>query len=284
MQKRAVAWASVMAVLMCFVYPQESIAEQGKYGDPGDDPTNGPTVVSESAGVEALAVGPNAVNNGGFETNGGANTSVLDGWTIVTDNCDTTGAWYAQTGTTSSVSAHTVAAPPLGSFAAMSDQTGPGTRVLYQDISVPTGHLVAISFQLYLLNSAGDWVTPATQSLDTCNEFQNQQFRADIISTASDPLTEIGGGVLMTLWQTASGDPLESGYMTVVADLSSLRGQTVRLRFVDADNQLFLNAGVDDVVVATGVPDLGAYGLGILALLLAAVGASFLIRRRARAA
>lgn len=230
------------------------------------------------SGVRALAVGPNAVTNGGFESNGGAGTSVLNGWSVTTDNCQGDGGWYAQTGTESPLNGIPVNAPPVGSFAAMSDQGGPGTRALYQDITVPTGG-AGIKFWLFVGTAVDAWLSPA--SLFACDSVDNEQFRADIITTASDPLTEIGGGVLMTLYQTMPGDPLrDRTYYAQGADLSALEGQTVRLRFVEADNQGNLLAGVDDVVLATGVPDLGIWGIGILGLLLAAVGASSLIQRR----
>lgn len=254
------------------------MTDSDAYGRRG--PSQGPEVAFDGSGVRALAIGPNAVTNGGFESNGGAGTSVLNGWTVVNDNCGSDGSWYAQTGSSSPLNGFRVPSPPMGSFAAMSDQGGPGTRVLYQDITVPTGG-AGIKFWLFVGTGADNWVTPSPQTLIACDSVQNEQFRADIITTASDPLTEIGAGVLMTLYQTMPGDPVrDRTYYAQGADLSALEGQTVRLRFVDVDNQSFLDAGVDDVVLATGVPDLGTWGIGILGVLLAAVGASLLIQRR----
>jgi hypothetical protein len=248
--------------------------------DPGA--AHGSQVVYDGSGMHAMVVG-NAVTNGGFETNGGAGTSILNGWTVVTDNCGSPGSWYAQTGTSnplgSSGSNTTVAAPPEGSFAAMSDQDGPGTRAMYQDITIPAD-ATNITFQLYLLVQVEDWVTPNPQTLQTCDSVGNEQFRADIITTSSDPTTEIDSGVLLTIYQTMPSDALESGYTEVQADISSLAGQTVRLRFVEADNEGNLNAGVDDVMITGTVPDLGAYGMAILALLLLAAGVSVLLQRR----
>jgi len=261
--------------------------QQGNYKSGNRVGSQGPRVVYDGSGVRAAAVG-NAVMNGGFETNGGAGTPALNGWTVMTDNCGdgmeaAIGSWYAQTGTSNPLgvvgSDTTVASPPEGSFAAMSDQSGPGTRVMYQDITIPAD-ATDITFQLYLQTQAEDWVTPESQTLFTCDSVDNQQFRADIITTSSDPLTEIDSGVFLTLYQTMPGDDLESGYSEVQADVSSLAGQTVRLRFVDADNMDNLNAGVDAVTITGTVPDLGTYGLAMLALLLLAAGASLILQRR----
>lgn len=103
----------------------------------------------------------------------------------------------------------------------------------------------------------------------------NQQVRVDIITTAADPFSVAGGDVLLNLFQTQVGDPTESGYNTVSTDVTSLfqahQGETLRLRFAEADNQLFLASGVDNVsvnaVTASAVPETGT-----LALILPAVG------------
>lgn len=106
-----------------------------------------------------------AVSNGGFETNGGAGTSSLSGWTIV-DQAGSLpdGSWFAHSGMTSPSSGFPVAAPPGGSFAAMADQTGPGTHVLYQEVTVPASGGV-LTFDLYLNNRASDFFVPDPPTL-----------------------------------------------------------------------------------------------------------------------
>src|SRR5262245_19837052 len=85
------------------------------------------------AGV-ALAV-PGAahaaiVNNGDFETGS------LSGWqTQNSGPVSSTNKWYAYSGTTSPLNARTIQAPPQGSFAAVTDQGGPGAHFLYQDLA-----------------------------------------------------------------------------------------------------------------------------------------------------
>ncbi|MEX1254631.1 MAG: Ig-like domain-containing protein [Dehalococcoidia bacterium] len=245
------------------------------------------------------AVDPeNIVENGGFEA------GELDGWTVVDwDGVDANGTWCPQsgtlapgiTGTKSGIvcgfdgpiekgplpkgkeggggSGSTVEPPPEGETAAMSDQDGPSSSVLYQCVDIPAGASAELSFQLYLLNvegkGDGEYHTPPTLDpflgggkpqgqafpLGNGKPGANQQFRADIVSTAGmdgDPFTLASGDVLMNVYQTDPGDPNESGYDPVTADLSALAGQSVCIRFALVDNQFFFNAGVDDVKLLVG--------------------------------
>jgi len=68
------------------------------------------------------------IANGGFETNGGAGSSIFASWTVLTET-GSQGTWYAQTGTGTPVNAFPVAAPPDGSFAAMTDGAGASSQV-----------------------------------------------------------------------------------------------------------------------------------------------------------
>ena len=60
----------------------------------------------------------------------------------------------------------------------------------------------------------------------------------------------------MNAYRTQPGDPLVSGYNTITVDLTSLLqanvGETLRLRFAEVDNLLFLNVGLDQVDIGTG--------------------------------
>ncbi len=214
------------------------------------------------------------VTNGSFETNGGAGTNTFAGWTV-SDQAGGSGSFYAQTGTTAPpLNPITVPAPPLGSFSAMTSQGSPGSHVIYQDITIPAGVTATFSAQVYVNNAATAFATPA--SLDyTVNP--NQQARIDIVSTAA-PLTDVGAGVLLNIYQTSVGDPAVSGYTTVTADLTPFAGQTVRLRIAEVDNQSNFSLGVDGVSVMTAaaaaaapVPTLSngmLMGLGLMVLLI----------------
>jgi hypothetical protein len=179
--------------------------------------------------------------NGGFE--GG-----FTGWTIV-DEPGGSGSWFPQTGTASPLNAFMVPAPPEGLTAAMTDQGGPGSHILYQDFVVPAAVANAtLSLQLFIHNYADDFIIgPSLSYLDP-----NQQARIDITTTTADPFSLAApGDVLLNLYQTQPGDPLVSGYALHSFDLTVLLaahvGETLRLRFAEVDNQLFFNMGVDAV-------------------------------------
>lgn len=232
-----------------------------------------------AAGAAELVV------NGSFETNGGAGTNTFAGWTV-SDQSGGSGSFYAQTGTAAPPpnAPTTVAAPPVGSFAAMSSQGSPGSHILYQDVAIPAGVTATFSAQVYVNNSfGGAFATPA--SLDYTVS-PNQQARIDIVSTAA-PLTDVGAGVLLNVFQTQVGDPLVSGYTTVTANLTPFAGQTVRLRIAEVDNQGVFLMGVDGVSVATtaaaaatAVPTLSDAMLAALALIVLAIGLAWMRGRR----
>ena len=187
--------------------------------------------------------------NEGFE-DGVVGTDTIPCWTVL-DQANGAGSWCNQTGTlppqgTCSGSSTSVAAPPEGSQAVMTNQGGPGSHVLYQCGVLKSG---AISFQLYINNEAGTFVNPS--SLDY-QVYPNQQFRADLVSAtaiAANPFSVAPEDVLLNVYQTLPGDPPLSGYVPVVADASAYMGQEVCLRFSEVENLFFFHAGVDDVHV-----------------------------------
>ncbi|MEE9212801.1 MAG: flexitail domain-containing putative surface protein, partial [Phycisphaeraceae bacterium] len=137
-----------------------------------------------------------------------------------------------------------VAAPPEGLQAAMTNQGGPGSHVLYRCDVPASGFL---SFELYINNEAGVFLSPLSLDYTASG---NQQFRADLVTPsgiATDPFTLASGDILLNIYQTQPGDPAVSGYATVTADISAYIGQTVCLRFAQVDNQSFFHAGVDAV-------------------------------------
>jgi len=210
------------------------------------------------------------LTNGSFETG-------LVGWTVA-NQANGSGSWYVQTGTTSPQSGFPVPAPPDGSFAAMADQNGPGSHVLYQDFLVPTSISSAtLNFDRFINNQAGTFSTPNT--LDY-NVSPNQQARVDILSLlAAGPFSVAAGDVLLNVFQTQVGDPAVSGYTTQATDLTAFlqahTGETLRLRFAQVDNQSNFQFGVDkvslDVVPAAPggdvVPEPGTLALALTGLL-----------------
>jgi hypothetical protein len=183
------------------------------------------------------------VENGSFENNGGEGTSDFPGWTVW-NQPGGSGSWYAQTGSLSPTTSLPVPPPPHGDWAAMTDQFGPGSHILYQDVGIPAAG-AELRFDLFIGNRADAFHVPAT--LDY-NVFPNQQFRMDVMDPAAG-VNDVGDGVLRMVYRTEPGDPLISGYQTITASLDEYAGQTIRLRFAEVDNQGNFQVGIDNVQV-----------------------------------
>ncbi|MCH7698845.1 MAG: S8 family serine peptidase [Chloroflexi bacterium] len=209
-------------------------------------PTPTPTDTPTPTPTPTPPVCPTAGNDG-FEA-GVVDVNAIPCWTVV-DQAGGFGSWCTQAGVTPpqgscSGSGATVAAPPEGTQAAMTNQGGPGSHMLYRCLVPPLDFL---SFELYINNENGTFYSPPTLDVDV---FPNQQFRADLVTPAgigADPFTVAPLDILLNIYQTQPGDPPVSGYTTVTADVSSYVGQTVCLRFGEVENQFFFHAGVDDV-------------------------------------
>lgn len=181
------------------------------------------------------------IENGGFET------GTFAGWTVVDVAGGDTVGFRVINDTLTPVSNHVVLAPPESTYAAITDQNGEGTHLLYQDVSLPEGRTATLRATIYLQNEAPDYVIAPTAGLAFDSE-PNQQFRVDVMNPAAD-VTDVGAGVLLNVYRTDPGDPLASGYIQLTADLTPFAGQTVRIRFAEVDNQNWLHAGVDAVDV-----------------------------------
>jgi hypothetical protein len=190
------------------------------------------------------------INNGGFEAG-------FASW-IHQDFLASEGTFFLQTGTTSPVNGDPVPAPPGGTTAAMTDAQGPGSHVLYQDFVVPAGvNSATLQFSLFIGNRATNptaptqplFASPAT--LDWTTPALNQQARVDILRSGTDPFSVAPADVLQNAFQTNPGNTFGPGYATFTADVTSLLaargGQTLRLRFAEADNVFTFQLGVDDV-------------------------------------
>lgn len=220
------------------------------------------------AGACTLSTWAGLIVNGGFE-------SGLSGWTA-SDQVGSEGTFALQTGTLSPVNGLTVAAPPEGLTAAMTDAAGPGSHVLYQDFVVPASVPAAsLSLAFFINNHAPAFFV--ADHLDFSTPDLNQQARADILSGSADPFTTDPGDILLNLFQTMSGDALVSGYTTVALDVTALlqahAGETLRLRIAEVDNVDIFNLGVDAVALAV-IPEpevwalvIGLAGLGAVRLL-----------------
>jgi len=194
------------------------------------------------------------INNGSFEVG-------FASWTR-TDQLGSDGTFNSQTGTTSPVNGMTVPAPTNGTHAAMTDATGPGTHVLYQDFAVPSFAITSaqLKFDLFIGNRATAFSVPSPPSLDFSTPALNQQARVDILRGGTDPFSVAATDVLLNASQTQVGNPLVSGYTTVTVDVTAVlaanTGATLRLRFAEADNVNIFQMGVDNVSLTTNpVPE-----------------------------
>ena len=216
------------------------------------------------------------VENGGFETGD------FFGWTVLNEPGGG-GNWYVYSGTTMPESGNSFLSPPVGIFAAVSDQTGNGSHVLYQDLTIPGGGEILCTAIIYYQNSAEDFFTGPDLSYLTS---PNQQARVDIISTDADPFTA-SAGVLLNIFQTQPGDPLTLGYTAIDFDLTPFAGSTVRFRVVEVDNQFFLNFAIDEVSCISdiapstaSIPTLGEWGMIAMAGVLGIAGLLYARRKR----
>jgi hypothetical protein len=176
-------------------------------------------------------------------TNGGFETGDLTGWTVVDEG---PGVWMAFSGTMPPGSLATIPAPPEGTYAAISDQSGASRHVLYQDIAVQPGGTTTLHMFVYYVNLAGSNINNG--DLEYAGA-PNQHYRIDIMSPGASLWSTAGGDVLANVFITAPADPLSLSPTPVTFDLTPWAGQTVRLRAAEVDNQDNFNAGIDDVSV-----------------------------------
>jgi hypothetical protein len=135
--------------------------------------------------------------------------------------------------------------PPQGRFAAVTDMTAAGARILYRDVKLDGR--VKLQFTLFYVN-AGEFASPASLDFEGCEA--NQQFRVELMDPAAPADSTATKDVLATVFKTAPGDPRRLAPRTIAFDLSQWAGKRVRIRFAQVDNQGPLRAGVDDVRLA----------------------------------
>jgi len=204
------------------------------------------------------------ISNGGFE-------SGFAGWSRI-DQLGSDGTFQLQSSISSPVNADPVPPPPGGTLAAMSDAQGPGSHLLYQDITLPASVSSAtLQFDYFVGNRADDFRAP--DLLDFSTPALNQQARVDILGSGADPFSLGAADVVLNAFQTKAGDPLVAGYNHVSLDITALANahpsETLRLRFAEVDNVSIFQFGVDNVSISTdagsaSVPDSGAGALTVL--------------------
>lgn len=210
-----------------------------------------------------LKAGAASVVNGDFES------GTLSGWQVQNYPSPSSPGndWFAYSGTTAPTSGNPIPTPPQGSVAATSDQGGGGTHVLYQDVALEPYYTHKLSLIAYYSSYAPIAIpTPDTLNFtggpsETTFEQANQQYRIDVLKPTAPILSIDPADILATVFATRVDAPEEMGPTQLTADLSAFAGQTVRLRFVEVDNQFYFNAGVDAVGIASTPPS-NAFSLG----------------------
>lgn len=206
----------------------------------------GTAIIALAAAVACSDSNPPTLHlilNGSFESGD------FTDWTTF-DVTGSTGGYIVTNDTIMPTSGLVVLEAPDSAYAAVTDQGGPGTHLLYQDVNLPAGRSASLRATVYVLNNAADYVIAATGGLSFNSGALNQQFRVDVMNPAA-AVDDVGTGVRLNVYQTQPGDPLQSGYIELTADLTAFAGQTVRIRFAEVDNQGFFHAAVDavDVIV-----------------------------------
>lgn len=176
-------------------------------------------------------------------TNPGFETGDLSGWTTFEANTVSEGIFRAVAGG-SVLPLSGATAPPAstGDTLAISDMAAAGLRVLYQDITIPAD--ATLSFDLWWNNAAGFWVNPGNMFP---NPFPNQHARIDLIALDAPLNTTDPDNIALSLVTLDENDDTQSGdWRSQQFDLSSLAGQTLRLRIAEVDNQGPLYIALDN--------------------------------------
>jgi hypothetical protein len=139
--------------------------------------------------------------------------------------------------------------PPEGRFAAVTDMSAPGTRMLYRDVK-PGDH-AALRMTVFYVN-VGPFASPPTLQFRTHKP--NQQFRVDLMDPAAPVASLARKHILATIFRTVPGDPDTLDPKTITLDLSRWANKKVRIRLAQVDNRGPLRAGVDDVRLQPTAP------------------------------
>ena len=222
-----------------------------------------------ASGTTVKAVNAASVVNGGFETGD------FSGWTAVSQS----GSWgnlFNTAGNNSPASGFSIPGASEGTRYAVTDQGGPGSYVLFQDIFLEASSQHQLSFNWFAQTFAG-LANPGNMNKDS---FPNQQFRVDLVSAGfSDWFgPSSSSGVLANILAPVASP---AQWTSTTFDLSAWAGQSVRLAFRQVDNQGHFQAGVDNVKISSTstetVPEPGSMS-GLLAL--GAMGVGSMLKRK----
>jgi hypothetical protein len=181
------------------------------------------------------------VVNGSFET------GTFNGWSLFASSPSV--EWLVGEDQEPGAQGQPLPAPFDGRYFAFSEQRGPGTAILYQDIALPaaTTDTLALTFGYF---SEAQIRIPQPDSLDAEGAAKNQQVRVDVMKPTAPIESLAPADILTTVFASSEAENLvpEPGIepRRFSVDLSAFAGQTVRLRFAVAVNRE-LEAEVDAV-------------------------------------
>jgi uncharacterized repeat protein (TIGR01451 family) len=119
--------------------------------------------------------------------------------------------------------------PSRGSYSAVCQQSAPGSHTLYQDFILPVFvNSATLNWTHRIRNSASHFAA-------------DHGFRVEIRDSANSAIA--------IAFSTQDGDPLQGDWVERTYDLSTLRGQRIRIAFVETDSLGYLNVHLDDVRV-----------------------------------
>jgi hypothetical protein len=202
-------------------------------------------IIVAAASALSVAVGPaladshdTDVSNGGFEA------STLAPW-MTSSIGQGDSAWSVYSGTAAPISGLSVIAPPFGRQAAIADQDGPGSNVLYRTFRVD-GDDGQLRLWVWYHNYAGAFFSP-NSLFETATGPQNQQLRIDIVRPSAPLRSLQPSAVLATPFRTQPGDATERGPFLVRVNVRGWHRRRIRLRIAEVDNQANFNVVIDGV-------------------------------------
>ncbi|WP_271251863.1 hypothetical protein [Pseudanabaena sp. Chao 1811] len=195
-----------------------------------------------SSMLSAIPAMAASITNGGFEAG-------FTGWTTVVQP-NSNGNLSITGGGTSPISGARIPSPSEGTKYAVTDQFGPGSYVLYQDISLESGANALLSFDWFAQGYAPLSTTPSPAGSTDFTVAPNEFFRVDVVSAGFNSwFGSSTAGVLATILNPVNqGNPV-NGWTKTTYNLSAFNGQTIRLAFREVDNQGNFQAGVDNVSI-----------------------------------
>ena len=171
-----------------------------------------------------------STGEGEILVNGGFESGDFSGWVKV--NTDA-GGFVINDGTLDPDGPEDPVPPFTGRFAVVSQQTGAGRNVIYQEVTISAGAISArLSWSDRIRNQASIFVDP------------DQEFRVEIRSTDDQ--------VLAIAYSTNPGDTLLNDWTNRSFDLAEFVGQTIRIAFVEEDSFGFFNVHLDNISVVLG--------------------------------